>query len=402
MALLSAPAPIKQYAADDFSYAANKARDFWKDRQKQATLTATATATPAQPKAATSADFSVLRNVKNPALETQQTSLLKDFEKSKQGNETLFQKYLADAQSEAMRAKGDLEKERATYDNTKFREDLAKARGEQEAAIRAQQQSALDFASGNVERRLLGSTLPTGMSSQLQAAAVDEFSRAVLPYEERLASGRREDLGLLRDLDLRTAPLARRAGSEYLSTLLTPLQARTSLLNSNIGTLAALGDMDRANTFYGLSTPYDASRVPALPIPASGYRLPPVQSYRPPNSDYTPLTRGSDNRDKRQAPKKNAWELYKDWTGYYPNDKRHQFDRDMYEMLGGEVRDPAVSSQPPISGYPDDRQSFNPAGGFTAPNAVEAGGTLSDYSKYADAGMSYADYLAELAGGRIQ
>lgn len=248
----------------------------------------TAAAAPA-PKAASSADFSVLRNVKNPALEQEQLGLLSDFKKTKEQNTTLFQKYLDEAKSEALRARADLEKERAAYDNTKFREDLVKARADQEAALAASKQNALDFAAGNIERRLLGSTLPTGMSSQLQQQAVDEFSRAVLPFEERLAAGRRDDLGLLRDLDLRTAPLARRAGSEYLSTLLTPLQAGTSLLNSSLGTLGALGDIDRANTFYGLTSPYDHSRVPALPIPSPGYRVPAVPGYVPPRSTYTPL-----------------------------------------------------------------------------------------------------------------
>lgn len=300
MALLSQP--IRQFAADDTSYEANKAREFWKNQQKFQPAAQPSAAPAPKTGAATSADFSVLRNVKNPALETQQTSLLKDFEKSKKENETLFQKYLEDAKNEAVRARADLERERAAYDNTKFREDLAKARADQEAAIRNTQGAALDFAAGNVERRLLGSTLPTGMSSQLQRAAVDEFSRATLPYEERLAAGRREDLGLLRDLDLRTAPLARRAGTEYLSTLLTPLQARTSLLNANIGTVAALGDVDRANTFYGLSTPYDNTRVPSLPVPASTYRVPSIPAYAPPRSGYTPLPESSSPFRFTQAP----------------------------------------------------------------------------------------------------
>ena len=99
------------------------------------------------------------------------------------------------------------------------------------------------------------------MSSQLQQSAVDEFARATLPYEERLAAGRQADLTLLRNLDLQTAPLARRAGSEYLSTLLTPVQARNALLNANIASTGALGELDRANTFYGLTKTYDDSRV---------------------------------------------------------------------------------------------------------------------------------------------
>ena len=290
MPLLAEPG-IKQYAADDTSYAASKVRDFWKDRQKAA-FEAQRTAnqpTSTDQKPTTSADFSVLRNVKNPALENQNTSLLSDLKKSQQANETLFQKYLDEAKSEALRAKADLEKERATYDNSKFREDLAKARLEQEDALRNSQKSALDFAAGNVERRLLGSALPTGMSSQLQQSAVDEFARATLPYEERLAAGRQADLTLLRNLDLQTAPLARRAGSEYLSTLLTPVQARNALLNANIASTGALGELDRANTFYGLTKTYDDSRVPALLMPATTYQVPGTSRYAPPRSGYTPL-----------------------------------------------------------------------------------------------------------------
>jgi hypothetical protein len=67
------------------------------------------------------------------------------------------------------------------------------------------------------------------------------------------------------------------------------VQARNALLNANIASTGALGELDRANTFYGLTKTYDDSRVPALLMPATTYQVPGVSRYAPPRSGYTPL-----------------------------------------------------------------------------------------------------------------
>lgn len=313
------------------------------------TQTAAAAAKPAE----ATPDFSVLRNVKNPALEKAQTSLLGDYEKNKASNQTLFQQYLDEAKANNLRAKADLEKERAAYDTSKFKADIAKARADQEAALNASRDEALRFAQGNIEGKLLGSPLPTGMSTELQRFATDEFGRAILPYQERIAAGRLQDIGLLKDIDLRTAPLAAMASQRYVNNLLSPIQAQTSLLNSNIGSLGSLGELDRANTFYGLSTPYDQTRVPALPIPSPAYRVPSIPSYTPPRSTYQPPPQtasrfNTGNAQPQAQLRSNAEEAYKRDTGFYPQEDPN-FNAMLYESYGGRIQYPAARGGAPAT-----------------------------------------------------
>jgi len=386
---------IRQYSADDISAPATNQRRWWQNATTTVTRTGPNRTATATAKDSTVPSFTTLTNVKNPQLDQAQSQLFSDYNKNKGTGDTLFSQYLNEAQDQTQQNKSDLAKQRAAYDLTGFTNSLAANRANQETLLGQARDNAVKFASGNVERNLLGSGLPTSGSSELQATTAREFAQAALPYQQQIAAGRNQDLNRVEDLTLSTAGAPAAANRAYLSSLLLPAQASTEMFRSNASNLAALGQLDQQNRFYGLSSPYQ-DRVPATPIPLATARIPAIPSYQQ-QSGYTPAApvanRFQFNEPAPTGPRRsNAEEAYRAQTGVYPTEDPY-FHPSLYVSLGGRLgpnRRPVASPQ--ASDYLIDNRELFP--GFQAPPPSVA----SDPSN----GWIGSDYERVMPDGTIQ
>lgn len=373
MALLQSysPGTIKQYAADDISAPAQEQRQWWnsfKTAQASAQKAAETAPMPKQhpmPKQ----QFDVLKAVKSPEIAGAGKSLMSDFNTNKEAGNKGFADYLAQANELNAQAKQDLTTDRNALDTTAFSKTLADLRSKQEANLLAQRDDTIKYAAGDRERALATSGLPSGASSDMENRAISAYLSASLPVSQKILEQRAQDAEMLQKLNMSTVGQRGSLSGAYLNRLLAPEQARTSLLNSQIGSLGALQGLDERNTFYGLQTPYN-NNAPILPINRVNGQsyVPPVRNLPP--LDYGLLNRtqlqgsGGVGRNVNQAPRSQAEEGYKRDTGFYPQDDPN-FNTMLYESYGGRIGQPRrpafdneTQSSPQTSELPASRAPF--------------------------------------------
>lgn len=363
--------------------------------------------------------FDVLLNVKDPLIDTAAQSALKGAQQTGEQTQSLFSKYLSEMTGRENAAKNRLDTELKTYDTaaTDLERSLAANLKQQEAGLAKAREVNLQALRGADERYSLGmGPLGTGRSGEQERTFADSYYRAVLPYEQQMAALGRENIGAVNAARLQTAPLARSAEQQYLSSLLTPAQAASALRSDELRNLGAASSLLASNRFY---TPYsdDPRLVPNLGVPQASYRLPQTPNYGGYPSPqarygdgYSAPAGTSGERGQRGARTSSAEQAYFDRTGRWPV-RDPQFNPELYEMLGGRI-DWGNAGSPSPAGAASGVAS-GMAGGAAGQGygSYEEYGPYQDYSfnsgfdpgyqKYADGGMSYSDYLAQVAAGRI-
>ena len=363
--------------------------------------------------------FDVLMNVKDPLIDTAAVNALKGAQKTGEQTQSLFSKYLTEMTGRENAAKNRLDTELKTYDTaaTDLERSLAANLKQQEAGLAKAREVNLQALRGADERYSLGmGPLGTGRSGEQERTFADSYYRAVLPYEQQMAALGRENIGAVNAARLQTAPLARSAEQQYLSSLLTPAQAASALRSDELRNLGAASSLLASNRFY---TPYsdDPRLVPNLGVPQASYRLPQTPNYGGYPSPqarygdgYSAPAGTSGERGQRGARTSSAEQAYFDRTGRWPV-RDPQFNPELYEMLGGRI-DWGNAGSPSPAGAASGVAS-GMAGGAAGQGygSYEEYGPYQDYSfnsgfdpgyqKYADGGMSYSDYLAQVAAGRI-
>lgn len=363
--------------------------------------------------------FDVLMNVKDPLIDTAAQNALKGAQETGEQTQSLFSKYLTEMTGRANAAKNRLDTELKTYDTaaTDLEKSLAANLKQQEAGLAKAREVNLQALRGADERYSLGmGPLGTGRSGEQERTFADSYYRAVLPYEQQMAALGRENIGAVNAARLQTAPLARSAEQQYLSSLLTPAQAASALRSDELRNLGAASSLLASNRFY---TPYsdDPRLIPNLGVPQASYRLPQTPNYGGYPSPqarygdgYSAPAGTSGERGQRGARTSSAEQAYFDRTGRWPV-RDPQFNPELYEMLGGRI-DWGNAGSPSPAGAASGVAS-GMAGGAAGQGygSYEEYGPYQDYSfnsgfdpgyqKYADGGMSYSDYLAQVAAGRI-
>jgi hypothetical protein len=224
----------------------------------------------------------------------------------------------------------------------------------------------------------------------------------------------RENIGAVNAARLQTAPLARSAEQQYLASLITPAQAASALRSDELRNLGAASSLLASNRFY---TPYsdDPRLVPNLGVPQASYRMPQTPNYGAYPSPqarydgYSAPAGTSGERGQRGSRVSAAEQAYFDRTGRWPV-RDPQFNPELYEMLGGRVAWGNAGSPSPAPAGGASGMAGGAAGEQYGP--YEEYGPYQDYSfnsgfdpgyqKYAQGGMSYEDYLAEVGTGRIR
>lgn len=360
--------------------------------------------------------FDVLMNVKDPLIDTAAVNALKGTQQTGEQTQSLFSKYLTEMTGRENAAKNRLNTEIKTYDTaaTDLEKSLAANLKQQEQGLAKARDVNLQALRGADERYSLGmGPLGTGRSGEQERTFADSYYRAVLPYEQQMAALGRENIGAVNAARLQTAPLARSAEQQYLSSLLTPAQAASALRSDELRNLGAASSLLASNRFY---TPYsdDPRLVPNLGVPQASFRLPQTPNYggypSPQARDgdgYKPPAGTSGERGQRGSRTSSAEQAYFDRTGRWPV-RDPQFNPELYQMLGGRIDWGNAGSPSPAgtaSGMAGGAMGnqYGPYENYDFPPAPlsESGGSYGDYQKYADTGMSYSDYLAQVAAGRI-
>lgn len=340
---------IKQYGADDIGPDAIAQRKWWQTAMQPATTAAAKPSALTSPAStdSTKPTMELLKAVKNPGIAQAGESLLSQFNINKEAGNKGFADYLAEANRLNARARMDLDTDRAALDTTDFARNLESIRTSQADALMKQRDETLKYAAGDRERLLATSGIPSAMNSDMENRAISAYLSASLPVQQQILSQRAADAELLQRMNTANVGVRSNLDRSYLSNLLTPEQARTSLLNSQMGSLGALSQLDNANMAYQtlVQKPYEPN-APALPVyPVSG------ASYVPPVRSLPPLNYGLLNQQASQAPyyqpqnrassrpvarRSQAEEDYRRDTGYYPQDDPN-FNTMLWESYGGRI-----------------------------------------------------------------
>lgn len=103
------------------------------------------------------------------------------------------------------------------------------------------------------------------------------------PMYTQLAQMGMSDAQIVTQLKSALAGRSLQESAQYLQQLGVPFALQQQILGGDLSNLGALSNIDLANTFYGLSSPYEA---PSYFQPAYGSAIPPYPRARP----YTPPT----------------------------------------------------------------------------------------------------------------
>lgn len=235
---------------------------------------ATPTTLPNAPGGVASGDatnpFSTLTNVKNPDIKTQIDKLLGDFDTSRTRTQGLLDKFIEKTGQVDQRVGAFNEQESAAvgnfFDGTTASE-LGGIREGRAAALDDAVRLALDEA----QRTNSLSALQNGggLSSYLNRQALGNANRVLVPAALDASEQERRDLEFL--TTNQNALLGRRAGlfDADLQRGLLPIQATSALDSADIDNLNRLIQGDQANTFFGLTKPFEADASGLTPISSS-------------------------------------------------------------------------------------------------------------------------------------
>ncbi len=291
--------------------------------------------------------FDVLRNVKDPEIDAAASAGLRGAQQSGAQAQNLFNEYLSEFQSRRAPSAARLAKETSTYDTAAADLDKALAQNlEQQRATltKARDVNLQQLMAGDERYALSRGPLGASRSGEQERTFADAYYRAILPYEERIGALGRENIGAVNAARLSTAPLARQAESQYLSSLVTPAATASAIRSDELRNLGAAASLLQSNRFY---TPYsdDPRLIPQLPTPTAGYQVPGVPNYsaigspsRPTVPTYRPPVGGS-QFSQQYAPtggRSQAEIDYQAQTGFYPIGDKY-FNPELYQSLGGRV-----------------------------------------------------------------
>lgn len=193
----------------------------------------------------------------------------------------------------------------------------------------------------------------------------------------------------LQQLKMQTAGMSRAQAQSYLQSLQIPFQVAQQIIAGDISNLGAIQALDEKANWYTVSTPYDASRQPAVAYP--GYSAPPSRAYpNYPDLGYpqTGTTPGASTPSASTSP---AAVAYFQQTGFWP-DRDPNFSQATWDAIIARLSQGANRSYSPT---PSPAEAYNGrySGGFTvgADGAVNPTGSLRDYS--------FSDYDPTLPNG---
>lgn len=374
---------IFQYSADDTGFQASEQRRINKERRDAAAKASNA-AVAANPTGKPALEL--LKVSKNPAMDSVFDESLKQLKADLSTTQPFQLKAL-----DALRADNNVKMQAAVNEDVakigrtaeQYAKDTRATADKYGALINEGRDLGVDLATGGLERARMSKSPYLGYGTANTYDAVQAYAPVFNQAAQRGQEINQSALDRILASDRGT--IGQREGilSAWDTFNRGQLGDRQRLQAGNIANLGSLSRVYNDMNFLGVggqtgNAPY------SLPSNLSNFRPP---QYAAPNRGGVLDRVAPSASPSRPAAKANAWELYKQWKGYYPNDKRHAFDRDMYEMLGGEVRDLAAQAAADISGYPDDRQSFDyppAAAGPLFDAAPPTGGSFTYPAPYKD------------------
>lgn len=196
-----------------------------------------------------------------------------------------------------------------------------------------------------------------------------------LRLNEDMANRARSDYGFTTDTQLRTLGQRQALGQNYANSYLNPIQANQTITAGNYRNLGALGQLDQANTFYGLNNG-QANNAGMFAPNGGGYR-PGSNRMAPQMNPQTGNGVAPNGAPNGNSPQSNADQLYFQQTGVWPQQDPN-FNAGLYSRLGGgnsvNEGDGVVSRAPAQNNY-----------AVPAPNMPDNywDNTNADYSAYA-------------------
>lgn len=227
----------------------------------------------------------LLEQVKDPEFAAQIKSLLGEFDIARQDIAPTFNEVLKEFETVKEANRNLTARDVEALNLKPLEQQLAGIRSDRAAGLERARSRALDYLKADTSRQRLASGIPGGDSESIRRTVADRALDIEIGLENALAEQKRQDVNLLKQLELANLGKGQALNQQFVQSLTYPTDTRARLLNQLLPGLNPLLQGRLANTFFGLEVPYEPS-AGVLPY-FSGGQYPQIPALLPGNNATT-------------------------------------------------------------------------------------------------------------------